>query len=201
MHKSIILLCLLLLSSCGGNKLLNTWQIESPEQYRLDHILVVGVARNETKRRIYEDTFTDSFIASGVNAIASYTSSKQPIKPDEKTLRAVVEKTKSRFVLITHIVNKNEQDYYQPRGRIFTTNSPVGYGLYGYYPYIFGSVYNSGSYVSSTKVVLESTVYDVLTEKRIWSAQSLSIDPVMTRKYYQQLIDLFLADLQKTKFL
>ncbi len=192
-----LLFCFLFLSSCAGSKLLSTWEIESPEQLNLNKILVVGVAKDETKRRIYEDTFTDSFTESGVNAVASYTASKQPIEPDEKTLREVVKKTKSDFVLITHMVSANEQDYYHPGGRVGGYNSPGGYGLYGYYPHIYGSVYSSGGYTSTTKVVLESTIYDVASEKRIWTARSLSIDPVMTRKYYQQLIDLFLTDLKK----
>jgi hypothetical protein len=196
-----LLFCILTLASCAGSKLLSTWEAESIDKYTLDQLLVVGIAKDETKRRIYEDTFVDSFTASGVNAVASYTVSKQPIEPDEKTLRDVVKKTKANFVLITHLVSANEQDYYQPGRTLGGLNRPGGYGLYGYYPFIYGSVHNSGGYSSTTKVVLESTVYDVVSEKRIWSAQSLSIDPVMTRKYYQQLIDLFLADLKRKNLL
>lgn len=196
-----LLLCFLFLSSCAGSKLLSTWEAESLDQYNLDQILVVGIAKDETKRRIYEDTFVDSFMASNVNAVASYTASKQPIEPDEKSLREVIRKTKSDFVLITHMVSENEMDYYQPHGRVGGLNNPGGYGLYGYYPFIYSFVYDSGGYVSTTKVVLESTIYDVASEKRIWTAQSLSIDPVMTRKYYQQLIDLFVADLKKKNLL
>ncbi len=112
----------------------------------------------------------------------------------------MIRKTGASTILITHMVSADEKDFYQPSNLIIGTNS-YSRGLYGYYPHIYRSVYSSGSYVSTTKVTLETSLYDVTTEKLIWTARSVSIDPVMTRKYYQQLIDLFLADLRSKKLL
>lgn len=194
-------LCLLLLSSCSASKLLSTWESDTAAQFNTTKILVIGVAKEETKRRIYEDTFTDSLLAMKVDAVASYTASKVAIEPTEEHLREIIKKSGCDSVLITHMVRASEKDYYQPHSRIIGTNNLGSYGLYGYYPFIYRSVYSGGSYVSTTKVVLETTLYDVITEKRVWSARSESIDPVMTRKYYQQLIDLFLSDLKNKKIL
>lgn len=193
--------CLLLLSSCSGSKLLSTWESETAGQFNTAKVLVVGVAKDETKRRIYEDTFTDSLMAMDVGAVASYTASQQGIGPTEEHLREVVKKSGCDSVLITHMVGAAEKDFYQPNSVIIGTNSVGSTGLYGYYPFIYRSVYSGGSYISTTQVVLETILYDVITEKRVWSARSESIDPVMTRKYYQQLIDLFLRDLENKKIL
>ena len=190
-------LCLLLLSSCSSSKLLSTWESETAVQFNTSKVLVIGVARDETKRRIYEDTFTDSLLTMKVDAVASYTASKAAIEPTEEHLRAIIKQSGCDSVLITHMVGASEKDFYQPHNVIVGTNTLGNYGLYGYYPFIYRSVYSGGSYVSTTKVVLETTLYDVISEKRVWSARSESIDPVMTRKYYQQLIDLFLSDLEK----
>jgi hypothetical protein len=195
-----LFLCLALLSSCSASKLLSTWKSDSAAQFKTSRMLVIGVAKDETKRRIYEDTFTDSLIAMNVNAVPGYTTSESAIEPTEKHLREAVKKSGCDSVLITHMVGASEKDFYQPHNRILGTNNLSSYGLYGYYPFIHRSVY-SGSYVSTTKVVLETSLYDVATEKRIWSARSESIDPVMTRKYYQQLINLFLSDLESKKIL
>lgn len=195
-----LFLCLFLLSSCSTSRLLSSWESETHKSYVMDQVLVIGIAKNETKRRIYEDTFTDSLMDSGINAVASYTARQQPIEPDEKQLREVIRKTNADSVLITHLVSANEKNSYQPHSTIIGTNS-YSRGLYGYYPMIYHSVYQSGSYLTKTKVVLETSLYDVKTEERIWTAQTESIDPVMTRKYYQQLIDLFLDDLKNKKLL
>lgn len=195
-----ILFCLVLLSSCSSSKLLTTWETKNAAQYISSKILVIGVSQDETKRRIYEDTFTDSLQAMKVNAVPSYAISKRPIEPTEGHLRQIIERSKCSSVLLTHMVSESEKDFYQPSSIIVGTNNLSSYGLYGYYPFIHRSVY-SGSYVSTTKVVLETTLYDVETEKRIWSARSESIDPVMTKKYYQQLINLFLSDLRNKQIL
>ena len=197
----LLLLCCLILSSCSTSKILSSWNDDSLKQHSLGTLLIIGVAKDETKRRIYEDTFVDSFLHANTKAIASYTISKHSIAPSDKTLREVVKKSGSKSVLITHLVSANEKSYYQPSGRIIGTNSYSTGGLYGYYPFIHNSVYSAGSYKSTTKVVLETNIYDVKTEKLLWTARTESIDPVMTRKYYQQLIDLFLNDLSKKNLL
>jgi len=196
----LILLTSVLLSSCSTNKLLSSWNNESFEQSSIAPVLVIGVTKNdETKRRIYEDTFVDSLNSAQTKAIASYTFSKQSIQPSEKALREAIKKTKAKTILITHLVSDTEKDFYVPSSLVIGTNSYNG--LYSYYPLVYNSVSTSGSFVSTTKVVLETNLYDVETEKLIWTARTESIDPVMTRKYYQQLIDLFLNDLSDKNLL
>jgi len=198
----LLFLCAILLTSCSASRLLSTWKSESTTQFSISKVLVIGISQEETKRRIYEDTFTDSLLAIDIEAVPSYTTSKEPIEPTEKHLREVIKNSGCDSVLITHVVGSSEKDYYQRYSKIMGTNDydyyGSGRGLYGYYPYIYRSVYRGGSYTSTTKVILETSLYDVHTEKLIWYARSESIDPVMTRKYYQKLINLFLNDL-KTK--
>lgn len=191
---TFFLLCSLLWS-CSSSRLLSSTSDPSFKKTVIEPVLVVGISKDETKRRIYEDTFVDSFISAETRAIASYTASKQGIRLDEAALRDIVKKTGARSILITHMVSADEKDFYQPDTPIIGTNSSPA-GLYGYYPFIYQSVYSAGSYGSTTKVTLETSLYDVKSEKLIWTARSQSIDPVMTRKYYQELIDLFLNDLK-----
>ncbi len=190
----------LLLTSCSSNTLISSRINPSQEQSSIVPVLVVGIAKNETKRRIYEDTFVDSLNATDTKAIASYTVSKQSIEPTKEALRTIIEKTGARTILITHMVGSDEKDFYLPNNRVIGTNSYPP-GLYGYFPFIYGYVYSSGSYVNTTKVLLETSLYDVASENLIWTARSESIDPIMTRKYYQELIDLFLEDLDSKNIL
>ena len=196
----LILLTNTLLSSCSTNRLLSSWNDESFEQSSIATVLVIGVTKNdETKRRIYEDTFVDSLNSVQTKAIASYTLKKQSIEPTEKALREIIKKTNAKTILITHLISDTEKDFYIPSSLIIGTNSYDR--LYSYFPFVHSPVASSGSYVSTNKVILETSLYDIETEKLIWTARTESIDPVMTRKYYQQLIDLFLKDLSKKKLL
>ncbi len=189
-----------LLNGCSSSRLLSSRTDSSFDNASISTILVVGIAEDETKRRIYENTFVGSFQAAGKKAVASYTVSKQSIEPTEEALRAALKKSGAATILITHLVHENEKSFYQPTNMVIGTNSyPTG--LYHYYPFIYNSVYSAGNYVSTTKVVLETSLYKVSTEKLIWTARSESIDPVMTRKYYQELIDLFIQDMGKNNIL
>ncbi len=200
-QTAILLLSSILLSSCSANRLTSTWNEPTFVNTSLAPVLVVGVSKDATKRHIYEDTFVDSLNALKTKAIASYTACKQSIEPNEGALREVVKKTGARTVLITHMVGENEKNHYQPALNQYGNLGYSHTGLYHYYPLIYSSVYTPGSYTSTTKVTLETNLYDVSTEKLIWTARSESIDPVMTRKYYQKLIDLFLIDLKKKNIL
>jgi hypothetical protein len=200
-HTIALLLFCTVLSSCSANRLLTSWNDSSFEEPSIAPILLIGIARDETKRRIYEDTFADSLTLLNTKSVASYKVSKQSIEPTENALREVVQKTGAKTVLITHMVSESEKEFYQPASIIHGTNSYSTGGLYRYYPFMYNSVFTSGSYSGTTKVILESNLYDVKTEKLIWTARSESIDPVMTRKYYQQLIDLFLDDLSSKNLL
>jgi hypothetical protein len=192
----IILLFSFFLSSCSANKLTSSWKNESLGQYQTDTVLVVGLSKDETKRRIYEDTFVTSLTAAGVKAVPSYTVSKQSMEPSEKALREMLTKSHATAVLITHMIDQKETEFYQRSAPLVGTRGYYGHTLYGYYPFIWNSISPAGSYVNKIKVMLETNLYDVKTESLLWSARSESTDPVMTRKYYQELIDLFLNDLK-----
>ena len=113
----------------------------------------------------------------------------------------MLEKSHADTVLITHKISKKEIDSYQRSAFMIGSNNYYGSSLYGYYPSIWNSIAPTGSYYEKITVMLETNLYDVKTEDLLWSARSESTDPVMTREYYQKLIDLFLNDLKKDNLL
>ena len=197
---SLLLISLFLFGGGAANKILSSYSDKDVEQYKLGTVLIVGIGRNETKRRIYENTFTESFTKKGVHAIPGYSVSKQSIEPSKEALMDAIAKSSADTVLITHMLGKSEQEYYQP-GTSFFYNGNSYNGLFDYYPFVYNTVSTPGSYTNTTRVILETNLYDVKTEKLLWSARTESLDPVMTKKYYQKLINLFLSDLQKNDLL
>ncbi len=202
-----LLLFCSLISSCSANRLLSSWNDPTFENPQPGEILIIAIARDETKRRIFEDTFADSLTHTKMKGIPSYTVSKQSAEPNLEELRATVKKTGAEYVLITHIVGAKEQSFHQRASIVVGTNTypesthTYGASLYSYYPFIFRSVHAPGVYTETVKVILETNIYDVKTEKIIWTARSESTNPVMTRDYYQNLINLFVDDLKNKNLL
>jgi hypothetical protein len=70
-----------------------------------------------------------------------------------------------------------------------------------YYPLAYREVYTPGYNYSVTTVNIESNLYDAENEKLIWSAQSKSVDPQMTKKYIDELVQIFAKDLKANSLL
>ena len=66
------LIVALLLSACATFSVTNEWKDPSWSGPPASNILVIGVARSDTMRRLFEDTFARDLGAAGVRAEASY---------------------------------------------------------------------------------------------------------------------------------
>lgn len=190
----------ILLSSCTSSKLVSSWHDPSFDNSQPAKVLIIAIAREETKRHIFEDTFADSLTSTKVEGIPSYTISQQSEDPDMEALRRAINKSGADTILITHLVGGKEQGFYQPARVVVGSNSYPEL-LNTYYPFIFRVVHAPGVYVENVTVLLETNIYDTKTEKLIWTARSESKNPVMTRDYYQELINLFIRDLEDKNLL
>ncbi len=186
----------ILFTGCSSTQLLSSWSDKSAKNIPIEPVLIIGVANNNpTIRNIYEDTFVNSFAKAKIRAIPSHTISKKPIEPNEQSLREIINKADATTVLITHIFNSQENNAFIPSSYVVGSNSYSPGRLYSYYPFVRSSVSDLGSYVTKTTIILESNLYDVKTENLIWSARTKSIDPIMTKKYYQEITDILTNDL------
>ena len=52
-----------------------------------------------------------------------------------------------------------------------------GYPYYGYYSYAYSTVYSTGYYTTATSYFIESNLYDVASQKLMWTAQTNTDDP------------------------
>jgi hypothetical protein len=103
-------------------------------------------------------------------------------------------------VLITRLVDKKTVDTYVP-GRTHYA-PPAYYGNWsGYYRASYGAAYEPGYTVRDEVVVLETNVYDVSTEKLIWSAISETFVEGSDEKLIKELIKLITDNLSKQNVL
>jgi len=197
----ILLLPLLLLTSCATTSLTTSWHDNAfTSQSGIEDVLVIALTSEETVRRLYEDGFVTKFSESGVRASPSYTLNISDIRPTEKAVAAAVAAADARYVLITRHVSTDTKQHYRPPEPVYI--DPYYSRMNRYYPLVYREAYyNPGYTYSVTTVLLESNLYDALTGKLIWSAQSKSVDPTMTQKYLDEIIGVFSQDLKKSGFL
>jgi hypothetical protein len=168
--------------ACSSKDMTGSW-INSDYKGPIEKVYVVGIAKSEMNRRIFEDAFSNQFFSQGVSSEASYRDITYSKEVNKEIIAKKMAERGCDSVVLTRIIGQRKEavttpvydpvympgPYYGGYGRY---NRPGHYGSWGNYyghPQAF-------SYVPTTtteRVILtvESVMYDLKTEQLIWSAQ------------------------------
>jgi hypothetical protein len=186
-------LFLLTITCCSATKLDSVWSDPHYQGGKLKEVLVIGVARKETNRRLFEDKFVAKLKTYGTDAIASYT-----IFPSEKKLdKAAVENQMKTLgvgaVLVTRLLDVKKKTEYVPTTRFPPRSYPSGW--YGGYLTSYENVNSPGYFVGYDVVSLETNIYDTQTEKLVWSGLSTTALEDSVDKAIQSVINAIVKSL------
>jgi hypothetical protein len=196
--KRFILIVLLsaFVAACSGTKLTET-KVDSAFQGKtVSSILVIAVTDKDEVRRSFEDKFVAQLKSTGVEAFSSADVMAIPSDQqlEKKDILVAVDKFKNDAVMITHLVGVEEKEVYHPPARRYP-------GYYGYYGSAYYFSHEPGYYSEDTFVLLETNLYDVATEKLIWSGHSETWNPESTHQIIDEVIKVVISELNKHKLL
>jgi hypothetical protein len=164
-------LTLLTLASCAANsELTSSWSDPALAGHVYKNIVVVGLSKQNTLRRMYEDDFVQELQSRGVTATASYTLSSGDGQIDKDAFEGKLRDLGVEGVIVTRLVDQQTvQNYYPPTYSTMAAPSAYYGGWYGYYS--MGYTYQSSpGYVTNDQVYrLETNLYDVSQSKLAWS--------------------------------
>lgn len=187
-HRASLIVALLL-SACATFSVTNEWKDPSWSGPPASNILVIGVARSDTMRRLFEDTFARDLSAAGVRAEASYAAVPSGQGGSAK-LGDVVRRTGSDAVLVTRVQRVED--------RINVTPTGPGPGYGGFYGWYGGAWDNTPEITQTTVVTLETSLWDVGSQKLVWTVttQGLASNdiPKATNQLSKALIPKMKAD-------
>ena len=200
---AIVAFGFLLSISCSTTQTTNTWVDQSYRGSPVSDVLVIAVSKNRNLRRSFENKFVQQLKATGVRAVPSVTEMPLDQKVEKEAVLAIVEKLAVDSVLVTHLVSVKEKEVSTP-SPTSTQARPDDYHGGGFAESVQQAYHTSaGAQYNPTrvKVRLESKLYDVKTEKPIWSAQSKTIDPQSTMELFDAAIAAFVRNLKENKLL
>jgi hypothetical protein len=191
---------LLATASCGPTtKMLTSWTSPNLEQGTVKKILVLGVARDLSLRRTYEDSFVRTLQGLKYGAVPSYL--WVPDMPDELNKEMLGKKIREAgvsHVIVTRLVDEKTVKTYTPPSYATVGVSPYYPGWYGsYYSYwsVGYTTMVSPGYVSESQVVsLETGLYDAEDEELIWTGitetwvsdnRTKNVDAVIKKVVYE----------------
>ncbi len=184
-------LAVLFLAACAATQKTAEWRDPSYAGQKFDDILVIGVANEATVRRMFESNLVDELTKKQLTAIPSFSIMAQDTKISKAAIKAAIAGKNIDAVLVTHLVGVEQKEVYQP-----PMYSP-GFGYYGYYSSAYTRVYEPGYYQRYQVIKLETTLYDVTSEKPVWSMQSDTIDPEADEKLIRSAINAVIQALSK----
>ena len=179
----------LAIAGCSTVSVTNQWRDPQFAGPPATNFVVVGIARNETTRRVFEDTFVANLRAAGVQAQPAYTQIEAGENGKVK-LTDLVRASGADAVLTTRVQRVQQKVDVSP-GYYYG-----GYGgFYGWY----GGAWASAPTVSQYEVVtLETNVWDPKSGTLIWAATTERVAspdiPKVTTQLAEALIPRMRAD-------
>lgn len=185
-----------LIFGCGGTRLIKTQADETRRGTPVTDILVIVIADKKETREYFERKFVDQLTAAGVEAVSSVEAIPMPrdLKLEKEVILKAVEANGNDAVIITHLTGLDKSESFSRSGRSYG-------GYYGYYGHVYDYVHDTGRYSGHVDVRLATNLYDVKTEKLLWSGESETKDVKSTRKLIDDLLALVIKDLQKNELL
>ena len=133
-------------------------------------ILIVGVTRDETVRRLYEDAMAAQLHARGVEAVRSYDIvSARLAASDDAVLISAAKQASATRILSTAIVARQHVQVLEAE-----PVPPMGWNYYGWYGYYWPHGYMRTETHEYERYYASTTLTEVSSGKVFWSARTRS---------------------------
>lgn len=182
----------LLIAGCASTTVDGTWTRPEAAAQRLEGpVLVVGVARDETVRRIYEDEMAAKLAARGVKSVPSYTVLTGALDADSHDrLLAEARRAGARYLLSTAVIGQEVetvvyQDPWPPPGFV---------GFRGWYGAYWGMAWPMATQVRTYRVFVAQTALTRVDADRVdWVARTRTTAPSNIERETRAFVDVILA--------
>jgi hypothetical protein len=196
-------------ASCGPSQKITTSWVNNDftPTKKVQTVFIMVMAQNQANRNIIE---TDLAKAAESRGLKVYKSSEifapnfqRNELPDKQVIIDKVKQLGCDIILSSHLVDKQSETRYVPGTTSYAPYGGYGYGWGGYHGSMVGYYNNPGYYTTDKTYFMETNIFDVQTEKLIYSAQSEAYNPTnvssFSRDYTQVLFDRINRDLINKK--
>ncbi len=169
-------LCVVAVSCGTSSQLVQRWSdpafVGEPGQ----KMIIIALSKSERSQKTWEGAFANILREVKVDPIAGSMVLPNTNIADEATLKEAVRNSGASLAAVTRLVSVDkEQTYVQ--GSAYYTPAPAYYGFYGYYSSSYAMVSTPGYYQTDKIYSVETNVYDVKTEKLVWSGVTETLNP------------------------
>jgi hypothetical protein len=161
----------MILTACATTKLSGTWKDESLSGKKFQKLLIIGAAKQQQVRELFEDEFVRQLEAQGVKAISSYTLIPAEKMLDKETIVSHIAENRIDAVLITRLTgNKGKRE--METGNTYRVPYAYYNQMHEYYKKGLESTQEPSPATIHKVIILETNIYNAETEKLAWATAS-----------------------------
>jgi len=184
-----------LATACSSTTVKDSW-VKPGYSDKIENVYLIGIAKEEDYRRIFEETFKRQLSGHGVQAVTSHNDLPRDQENSREDIIQAMTTNGCDSVLLTKLIRKRTEAGTKSQGINVVKTTPVPFYRDPWYN-SWGSYYNQSYSVvniqpttpGTTTLIIESVLYDLKTEERVWAAQLETveeIDPIkMIRDYVE----------------
>ena len=169
----LLIISALTLPGCSSTELINQWSNPAYTSASFKRILIIGVARQSSIRRSFEDTFVAQLKANGVDAVPGYAYIQEDGQVGEERLKQAVALAGADAVIITRLVKREQKTVVTPG---YLQPAP-GVGLYNWYSVGWSGYYEPPSVYQYEVYTSETSLYDMVRNQVVWSGTAQTAAP------------------------
>lgn len=184
------------LVACGSTTFQSTWKAPEAAPLKLDQgtkVIAMVASANTAKRRGMETALVNELGEHGLDGIAAYSVVPADVGKDAKKAKPYIEKSGAKYALVMQVTGKDKE----------ITSTPTmgvgrwGGGFYGAGWGGYGWGWGGADIQTDTLVGVETLLYDLSTDKLIWTGQSQTMNPSKADSFARELVGAVGNQLQK----
>lgn len=198
----------MLLGACSSTMITGSWK--NPDfTGKVRNVYVVGIAKQETTRRIFEDGFCRQLAALGATGMPSYVDLKISQETSEDVIAGRIKANGADSVLMARAVSSRTEQVVNPgyvsgpaygpgyAGRGYYYPDPYYRHYGGYYARSYDIVYQPATVSEFQVVTIEANLYSAASGELIWSAQLETVVEANLSALINDFIEVVTKDLRE----
>jgi Domain of unknown function (DUF4136) len=180
-------------------QIVNQWVSPDYTSPRFKKLLVIGVSKQPSIRRTFEDDFVAKLRTAGVDAVPSYLYIPEDGQVGEARLQEAVKRANADAVIITRLVRVEKKTEVSPG---FYQPAPgVTFGFYPGYSAAWLGYYEPPRIYQYDVYTSETSLYDISKNQLVWSGTAQTTAPGDINKEIERYVDTVIDALKSKNLL
>ena len=204
-RQRIGFILLLIAAGCTTSRITSSWKAEKTNPQKYNKIMVLGLIREADRslQEKMENHLVSDLSELGYTAVSSLKEYGPKVfdNMDEAAAISKLKNSEIDAVITIVLLDKEKERKYIPGNMYYSPYNYYYNRFWGYRTALYNRIYEPGYYITNTRYFWESNLYDMSTQKLVYSVQTQSFDPANSESMGHEYGQLIVKNMVKLKVL